>query len=320
MSTPDYLKLKGFETVFDTTINNELQDNIVEFIDWGLLEKGNYFNISKDQQSSRGNDYSKLKMSTNSNFPAGKAWEGFRKNWVWQSGVGFTPPPLVSSDPDYPGVTGVYVDNVFYPRDTTGDYAHNIDHFNGRVVFDNPIPTGSLVQAEFSYRYMNVVYAANVPFIRELQNRSLDQTNNSTVVLPPEMRVQLPAIAVEVIPRRTFRGYQLGGGQWIYTDVLFHCIAEDAYTRNKMVDITSMQNDKTIYMFNSNTLATQDDFPRNSFGYLNANAKRYPDLINAYGTNTMRFSKNIVQNMDVINSNFYAGTVRSTIEIIQSNI
>jgi hypothetical protein len=42
----NYLNLKGFTNVFDTTLNNELQDNLVEFLDWGLLEKGNYQNVT----------------------------------------------------------------------------------------------------------------------------------------------------------------------------------------------------------------------------------------------------------------------------------
>lgn len=41
-----YQSLKGFDSIFDQTLNNELQDNIVEFLDWGLLEKGNYFNVT----------------------------------------------------------------------------------------------------------------------------------------------------------------------------------------------------------------------------------------------------------------------------------
>lgn len=316
----DYLNLKGFNTIFDSTLNNELQDNLVEFFDWGLLEKGNFFNITKDQVSPRNQDYSQLKISTNSNYPAGKAWEGFRKNWVWQSGVSFTPPPLVSTDPNHPGVSGVYVDDVFHASDTTGEFAHNIDHYNGRVIFDTPIPTGSKVQADFSYKYVNVIYADNVPFIRELQRNTLDQTNPSTVVLPAEMRVQLPAIAIEVIPRRTMKGYQLGGGQWVYTDVIFHCIAEDAYTRNKLVDLVSMQNEKTIITFDSNAIVVDDKLPRNPYGYLNANALRYPDMVSNYPEFRLTFLNMVVQSMDTINTNFYAGIVRTTTEIIKNNI
>ena len=126
----------------------------------------------------------------------------------------------------YPGISGVYVDDTFYASDTTGDYAHTVDYFNGRVVFDSPIPTGSKVQVEHSYKYINVIYGNNVPWLREIQYRTLDVPSNfnngkSEFEIPSEMRIQLPAIGIEVVPRRSYRGYQLGGGQYIYTDVLF---------------------------------------------------------------------------------------------------
>ena len=37
--------LKGFNSVFSATLNNEIQDNIIEFLDWALLEKGNYLSL-----------------------------------------------------------------------------------------------------------------------------------------------------------------------------------------------------------------------------------------------------------------------------------
>jgi hypothetical protein len=134
------------------------------------------------------------------------------------------------------------------------------------------------------------------------------------------MRVQLPAIAVEVVPRRTMRGFQLGGGQWVSTDVLFHCIAEDEITRNKLVDIISFQNDKTIYMFNSNCIANSGDMPLDYRGFPVSGALRYPDLIEKYPSKKMRFQNSTVQGMDMINTNFYAGIVRTTTEVIQINI
>jgi hypothetical protein len=60
----DYLRLKGFNEIFDTTLNNELQDNVIEFLDWGLLEKGNYFNVTLNEQSPNNNDYSLLRPSS----------------------------------------------------------------------------------------------------------------------------------------------------------------------------------------------------------------------------------------------------------------
>jgi hypothetical protein len=320
------LNLNGFDSVFETTLNNELQDNIVEFLDWGLLEKGNYFNVTKDEISPNGKDYSLLRMSSNLHFPSGKAWEGFRQNWVWQSGVSYSPAPLVGSNHAKPGISGVYVNDTFYSSSVTGTYAHKVDYFNGRIIFDSPIPTGSKVQAEYSYKYINVIYANALPWIREVQYRTLDISSNFSLNnkgefnLPSESRVQLPAIAVEVVPKRTMAGYQLGGGQFIYTDVLFHCLAEDEITRNKLVDIVSMQNDKTILLFDSNALAASGKFPLDYAGVPVSGALRYPDIVTQYTFDKAFLKNSTVQGMELINSNFYAGIVRLTVEIISTKI
>ncbi len=322
----NYLNLKGFDSVFDTTLNNELQDNIVEFLEWSLLEKGNYMNVSLGELSPEGIDYSKLRISSNSSFPSGKAWEGFRQNWIWQSGVSYNPPPIVGNNHAIPGISGVYVNNVFYPSNTSGTYAHKVDYFNGRVVFSNTIPTNSVVKAEYSYRYINVVYANSLPWLTEVQYSSLnlgedfDDLNKGKYDIPAEARIQLPAIAIEIVPRRTLKGYQLGGGQWVDTDILFHCLAEDEYTRNKLVDIISLQNDKTIYMFNSNAIARSGSFPLDYHGFPVSGALRYPDLVENYYRGNLRLKNSSVQNMKVINSNFYAGIVRMTLETIETSI
>ena len=38
-----------------------------------------------------------------------------------------------------------------------------------KVIFDSAIPTGSTVQVEHSYKWINVCYANNLPWIREIQ-------------------------------------------------------------------------------------------------------------------------------------------------------
>ena len=303
-----------------------MQDNVIEFLDWGLLEKGNYFNVTVGETAPNGQDYSLLRISSSEHYPSGKAWEGFRKNWVWQSGVSYSPAPIVGTNKAIPGISGVYVNNTFHPSTAAGTYAHKVDYFNGRIIFNNPIPTGSKVQAEYSYKYINIIYANNLPWLREIQYRTYEPSpsfvnlEKGDFILPAEMRVQLPAIAVEIVPRRTLRGYQLGGGQFVDTDILFHCLAEDEMTRNKLVDIISLQNDKTILMFNSNTIANSGDFPLDYRGIPVSGALRYPDLLNKYASNRIRFKNAIVQGMDLINTNFYAGIVKLTAEVINTEI
>ena len=325
MSIISNFNLKGVDHIFDATLNNELQDNIIEFLDWNLMNKGNYFNVTKGELSPSNSDYSLLRLSSAPHYSPGQAWDGFRKNWIWQSGISASPTPLVGSNNAYPGVSGVYVNDVFQPSSGVGTYAHTVDYFNGRVVFDNPIPTGSKVQVEHSYKYVNIIYANNVPWLREVQYRTLDVPSSFSLKdkgefeIPSEMRIQLPAIAVEVVPRRAFKGYQLGGGKYVYTDVLFHCIAEDSYTRNSLLDIVTFQEGKTIYLFNSNTIADSVDFPIDYRGVPTSGAYRYPDLIENHKSTQVRFIDFNVQGMEMLNSNFSAGIARCTTEAIIAN-
>ena len=318
--------LKGFNSVKDATLNNEIQDNLIEFFDWALLKKGNYFNVSVGETSPDGYDYSQLRLSSNENYTTGTCWEGVRSNWVWQSGVSYSPTPLVGTNNAKPGVSGVYVDDTFYPTTTTGAYAHHVDYFNGRVVFDSPIPTGSKVQVEHSYKWINVVYANSVPWLREIQYRSYDvngeflQPSKGKWDIPPEARLQLPAIAVEIVPRRNITGFQFGGGSYVNTDVLFHCIAEDEITRNKLVDIVSLQNEKTFYAFNSNLVASSGDFPLDYRGTPVSGALNFEELVLKHYGPDIRLKNSSVQGMEVINSNFCAGTVKLTAEVIKTNV
>jgi hypothetical protein len=128
--------LKGFSTVFDATLNNEIQDGLIEYFDWALLEKGNYFNVTRGEVGPSGQDMSRLRLSEDERFTTGCAWDGFRKNWVWQSGVSFSPSPIVGLNNSKPGISGVYINDVFYPSTTTGQYEHYVDYYNGRVVLN----------------------------------------------------------------------------------------------------------------------------------------------------------------------------------------
>jgi hypothetical protein len=308
------MSLNHIENIFDTTNYNEFQDNIVEWLDWSLLEKGNYFNVTLGELSYDNIDYSLLQISNNSNFTPGQAWDGFRPNWVWQSGI--VPPsgfqePIVGTNDAIPGISGVYVDDTFYSSSTTGDYAHTVDYYNGRVIFDNPIPTGSKVQAEYSYKYMNVIYANSLPWIREVSYDSLVKGGDS--IFPPEMTIKLPAIAVEVANRKS-TPFSLGGGQKINTDLIFHCIAEDDYTRNQMLDIISYQNDKILPLFDSNSIIKSGEAPLSYQGSPAPSALRYPDLVDKHPLCRV-FLRNIrVEQAKTVNSNIHLGIARCTVE------
>ncbi len=84
--------------------------------------------------------------------------------------------------------------------------------------------------------------------------------------------------------------------------------------------MVSFQNDKTITLFNNNNIANSGAFPVDYRGVPVSGALRYPDLIDSYQSNHMRFTNFTVQGMEIINSNFSAGIARCTVEVIKSNI
>ena len=323
-----YSPLKGISGVFDSTLNNDIQDGLVEYFDWALLDKGNYFNVTVNELAPNGEDYSRLRLSTNDSYTNGQVWEGFRKNWVWQSGISVPAleSPIVGSNNEKPGISGVYVDGSFHPTSGVGPYAHHVDYFNGRVIFKSAIPTGSVVQAEHSYKYINVLYANNMPWFKRIQDKTLQpdssflDSDDGAWNIPPEQRAQLPLVAIEVVPTRRFKGYQIGGGQWVYTDVLFHCLAEDELDRNKIVDIISLQNDKVIHLFNSNRINANQEFPLDYKGSPVPSALRYPDLVEKYNGGKLKLTNTTVQNMVMYNSNVFGGVIRMTTEGVKTNI
>jgi len=79
----------------------------------------------------------------------------------------------------------------------------------------------------------------------------------------------------------------------------------------------SLQGDKKVYMFDSNLLSSGNEFPIDPFGSPVSGALRYPELITKYPRGSMWLKNSSVQGMDLINSNFYAGIVRLTAEIIE---
>lgn len=321
----NYQPLKGVTDIYQYTLSNEIQDGLVEYFDWALMDIGNYYNVTLGELSPSSQDYSRLSYSKSEEHSAGEVWEGFRKNWVWQSGVDHSPSPLVGNDNANPGISGVYVDDIFYPSDTTGDYSHYVDYYNGRVVFDSPIPTGSKVQAEFSYKWVNVTYAQELPWIREIQVDSNRPTSYFTNrkgdwSLDSDQRLQLPAIAVEIVPVRNFKPYQFGGGQWVYSDVIFHCLAEDEQTRNKLIDIVSFQNDKIIYLLNTNQIYTNSDNPLDYRGTPVSGAMEYPELVQSYPGGKLMLKNATVQEIETIDSDLFAGLVRFTTEGIKTTL
>ena len=136
------------------------------------------------------------------------------------------------------------------------------------------------------------------------------------------MRIQLPAIAIEIVPSRSSRPLELGNfaRKFVKTDVLFHCIAEDEMTRNKLIDVVSLQSDKTISLLDVNSISDDGDYPLDYRGSPVAYALQYPDLLDLHNGGKLRFTNVRVQDMNMIGQDIFGGVVRYTTEGVKTNI
>lgn len=135
---------KGVNNLGDSLLSDQLESNLFAWCTWSSLGIGAFANITLPASGAYGGTPSLLRLSEDPNYQSGQVWEGFRKDWVWETGVNYAYQPI--------RVSGVYVNGTFQPVTGTGTYAHTIDYPAGQVVFNNPISPSSNVQCEFSYR------------------------------------------------------------------------------------------------------------------------------------------------------------------------
>jgi len=303
------LKLPG--QIGSAQLTDQLQTNLTAFLDWALLGIGGFLNVTLDNTAPFGGNPSTLRLSDDFRYPKGMVWDGFKTNWVWETNTDYNPQPIQ--------ISGIYINNTFYP--TGVNAAYNIDYPDGRIFFNSPIATNSVVQVEYSYKYFNI-YPASVQWFQQLTERTFriddpqfNQYGSGIWSTFPVSRAQLPAIVIEPVPRRTWLGKGLGGGQWIYTDVLFHVFAEDPYTRNNMVDILTYQNEKKFFFFDKNITAQSGAFPLSPSGFLVNPNSTYPNLVNSFLWRYCIIRNTTAYNMNNEPQSIYRGISRWTMEV-----
>lgn len=323
MSCNNYTSLKYVENPYQKLFMNELEDNLKTFFDWGLLGAGYWQDVSIPQSGQYGNQHI-LKPVSDQSYTDGQVWQAFRHDWVWETGVEYDD---TGNNPEPSQVTGVKVDGTFYG---SGDatYGWHINYPLGRVVFDSAIDTGSNVQVEYSYRTFQTVVANNAPWFREIQFRSFrpdehfQQIGSGDWAVGNQHRIQLPTIIIESAPRAVGVGYELGNSaQWVYQDVLFHVISEDRYYRNQLLDIIRSQDDKVIWLYNSNDIAQSGAWPLDYRGMVTG-SNMYPDLVSSsgYRWKKVKFTNSIISDTITVSPKLYTGIVKTSMEVALGNI
>jgi len=311
-----HTKLANLRNVQDSTLSNTLLDNFVAMYDWGLLDRGQFYNINIPESGIYGGDRHKLRTAQDPNYTDGQVWEGYRQNWVWESGISATDEQPIT-------ISGVFVDDTFY---ATGNVTKPfyIDYPNGRVVFDTALTTTSAVQLEYSHKWVQVVPAQGVPWFRQIQQGSFRNeegfqvSNSGNWVQLGQTRVQLPAIAVEVVPAKSLQPYQLGGGQWINTDILFYVISENHWECTNLMDAIIYQNDRSIHLFDPTAVAISGVLPFNYRNELNENAipsGLYPNMVDDFFYRRCWINESRGNEISQLSPELYIGTTRCSTQV-----
>lgn len=317
VGTPD-TKLLYTSNAQDAKLTNILIDNFVAFYDWGFLDAGQFYNIGIPQSGLYGGDRHRLRVVDSPNYNAGQVWEGYRQNWVWESGIdGTTEQPTT--------ISGVFVDDTFYATGNTTKPFY-VDYPNGRVVFDTALSSTSSVHLEYSHKWVQVVPAQGISWFQQLQQRSFRNEEDFQVsgsggwMKLGQTRVQLPAIAIEVVPAVSTQPYQLGGGQWVNSDIVFYVMAENHWECTNIVDTIVSQNDRSLTLFNPTEVAISGASPFNYRNELRENAipsGLYPNLVQYHSWDSRKCWINQSRGGNVLelSPDLYMGTARCSTQV-----
>jgi hypothetical protein len=325
MSNNSPTTLNGLDNISDFSYQEILEQNLITFFDWGLINADGFMNVRIPSSGAYGGDFSKLRPVDDIRYATGRVWESARMNWVWETGLASSVQPI--------SISGLFINNIYKPI-TGGTYY--IDYPNGRVVFNTGIALNSTVRIEHSSKFVNVTSTQNVPWLRFSQNNSfrVDDTNflsgSGLWSNYGETRVQFPTIAVEVLTERK-AGFQIGGGQYCRNRVNFFVIAEDKNTVDRLSHIIDNQYQKTIYLFDSNRMASDSKFSLNQFGTPNSGFLTYPSMVQYSGDGGYRLTRGIlwgklslidseVQERQQIAQSVYQRSVILTTEAVQTNL
>lgn len=316
----DFTRLKGGYEISEIGLTEATEINMIDFFSWGILGIGGYTNVYRNSSGAYGANLSTLRLVNEPNYASGRVFEGFRSNWVWETGVERQNPPIQ--------ISGVYVNNSFYSTSTTGAYSYKINYPLGRVVFDTPIATTSTVQVEHSFKKVSIVSSRsrvgkNLMFNSyRPDNNGFNTVGSGLYNTLAQSRIQLPCIVVKVVDNGNHVPMEIGGGYFTTLDTLFYIFAEDSSSVETLKSICLNQIEKTIYFYNKTDLVTANKHPLtyqgsiNPSGYLCYSQLVDPPSPHGSGFRWKRcFIKKIRSQDDNVNPSLQSAIVRFTLEI-----
>lgn len=308
----------GVDKYQANTLTAQLENNIVSFLDNGLLQIGAFGNVHESVNNIYGNNMSEFRPIENSDYTNYSVWQTARKNWVYETVTGTYTPISFS---------GVTVAGSFYPGPTgNSTLGYTINYNEGALMFDKEVNRTHTVTASYTYKLFDVEVASRSPLWKSLQENSFDHANFSNKYyatgdfnIPSEHRVQLPTIIVETVNRSNNEPFRLGDHSLISDQkVLLHVIAENRADRDKINDIMNRQSTRTIKLYDINKLVESGTYPLNFDGSLNPSGLEYEEILSNSDYHLMdcRFKNITVSDMQFYGIDLYGSTIELTNELI----
>lgn len=259
------------------TPSRQLETNLTAWVAWSFLALGAFQNVQRSTLTAHGSrSPARLRYCNDPGYTTGTVWEGLRTDWVWESGV-----PYSSGQPI--AISGVWVNSQFVAVGTTGSQAYRINYPEGRILFDSPQPTGSVLEVEHSPRLVQV-HRGSTPWFREVAFRSFRAddpqwetpagSGGSWDILSMN-RVQLPAVVIEVLPQTRHIPWEIGNStSAVRQTVFFHVLASNPHDQMRLHDLLVDQKDNTVPTFDCNQVI----WPLDRYGSPSASSLTYPQL------------------------------------------
>lgn len=301
-----------------------LEENLRDWCKWALLKIGAFVNVQTGNAAGRfGGDASRLHQVNDPSYTTGTVFQSERKEWIWETtGVNYY--NITGGGPYNPQSVQVYINNSGITTGTVG-YTHYINYPLGRIVFDSA--QTATIKADYSYRAVQVYTQDETNWQFEInydtENPAITQwvqnLTSGDFEIDASRRIQLPAIVVQAVPSSSARPFELGTlVSHQKTDVLFHVLTQDRWTRNNLLDIFRLQKDKTIILYDLYKVYTEGYLPLDYRGMVVNNPTIYPDIVS--NANLVFRHANItntsITNIDTKSPLLFWGICRCSIEII----
>lgn len=244
--------------VGEATHSRQIEINLCEWLSWSLLHANSFINITGDETTP--SPEMSLKLTRVPGIADGRCWESRRSNWVWEGNLVDVDTPPISPQ-------------VYLNTSLVDPSLYRIDYPSGRVVFNTPLATNSVVSAKYSCRF-HQVYDSNHPFSYKVDSLSLRpddprwETNTKEggeLEVLAKDRLQLPSFFVSPQGGFRHRAYEMGStSNEVWEDFRILCLAETKPDLVWMKDVICEQVDCSPSTFNINSTSPA----LNQHGYL----------------------------------------------------